>query len=55
MEKAYRIEGQVPDRRPLYQSETDANTPITEMVVNSLITNLHSSIAGGEGRPCGHK
>jgi DMSO/TMAO reductase YedYZ molybdopterin-dependent catalytic subunit len=41
MEKAYRIpKGKFPLVDRFISQETDANTPITEMVVNSLITNL---------------
>jgi len=41
MEKAYRIpKGKFPIVDRFISQETDANTPITEMVVNSLITNL---------------
>ncbi len=42
MEKAYRIpKGKFPIVDRFISQETDANTPITEMVVNSLVTNLH--------------
>ncbi len=42
MEKAYRIpKGKFALVDRFISQETDANTPITEMVVNSLITNLH--------------
>ncbi len=42
MEKAYRIpKGKFPIVDRFISQETEANTPITEMVVNSLITNLH--------------
>ena len=42
MEKAYRIpKGKFPIVDRFVSQETDVNTPITEMVVNSLITNLH--------------
>src|SRR5262249_51652465 len=41
MEKAYRIpKGKFPIVDRFITQETDANTPITEIVVNSLITNL---------------
>jgi DMSO/TMAO reductase YedYZ molybdopterin-dependent catalytic subunit len=41
MEKAYRIpKGKFPIVDRFISQETEANTPITEMVVNSLITNL---------------
>ena len=51
MEKAYRIpKGKFPIVDRFISQETDANTPITEMVVNSLITNLHdgSVLAAGK-------
>ena len=42
MEKAYRIpKGKFPIVDRFVSQETEANTPITEIVVNSLITNLH--------------
>jgi DMSO/TMAO reductase YedYZ molybdopterin-dependent catalytic subunit len=42
MEKAYRIpKGKFALVDRFISQETDTNTPITEMVVNSLITNLH--------------
>ena len=42
MEKAYRIpKGKFPIVDRFISQETETNTPITEMVVNSLITNLH--------------
>jgi len=41
MERAYRIpKGKFPIVDRFISQETEANTPITEMVVNSLITNL---------------
>ena len=52
MEKAYRIpKGKFPIIDRFISQETDANTPITEMVVNSLVTNLHegSRCFSGEG------
>lgn len=52
MEKAYRIPVgtyAAADRFPTQQN--DKNTPITEMVVNSLITNLHDGEAIAVGKP----
>ena len=52
MEKAYRIPVgtySATDRFPTQQN--DKNTPITEMVVNSLITNLHDGETLAVGKP----
>jgi DMSO/TMAO reductase YedYZ molybdopterin-dependent catalytic subunit len=52
MEKAYRIpKGKFPIVDRFITQETDANTPITEMVVNSLITNLQDGAQLPAGKP----
>jgi DMSO/TMAO reductase YedYZ molybdopterin-dependent catalytic subunit len=52
MEKAYRIpKGKFPIVDRFISQETEANTPITEMVVNSLITNLHDGSLLPAGKP----
>lgn len=41
MQKAYRVpKGMFPVARPFASQEAEANSPITEIVVNSLVTNL---------------
>ena len=51
MEKAYRIpKGKFPIVDRFISQETESNTPITEMVVNSLITNLHDGSALPAGK-----
>lgn len=41
MQKAYRVpKGMFPVAKPFASQETEANSPITEIVVNSLVTNL---------------
>jgi DMSO/TMAO reductase YedYZ molybdopterin-dependent catalytic subunit len=52
MEKAYRIpKGNFALVDRFISQETDANTPITEMVVNSLFTNLYEGSVLPAGKP----
>ena len=52
MKNAYRIpKGKFPIVDRFLSQEAEANTPITEMVVNSLITNLHDGQRFSAGRP----
>jgi DMSO/TMAO reductase YedYZ molybdopterin-dependent catalytic subunit len=52
MAKAYRIpKGKFPIVDRFISQETEANTPITEMVVNSLITNLQDGSVLSAGNP----
>jgi DMSO/TMAO reductase YedYZ molybdopterin-dependent catalytic subunit len=52
MKYAYRIpKGKFPIVDRFLSQEAEANTPITEMVVNSLITNLHDGQRFSAGRP----
>jgi DMSO/TMAO reductase YedYZ molybdopterin-dependent catalytic subunit len=52
MEKAYRIpKGKFPIVDRFISQETESNTPITEMVVNSLITNLQEDSLLSAGKP----
>jgi len=52
MNPAYRIpKGKFPLVDRFVSQETETNTPITEMVVNSLITNIKDGEIFGKGRP----
>ena len=52
MKTAYRIpQGKFPIVARFISQETEVNTPITEMVVNSLITNIHDGQHFRPGQP----
>jgi hypothetical protein len=52
VKSAYRIpRGKFPLVDRFVSQETDANTPITEMVVNSVITSIANGVSVSAGRP----